>query len=323
MLTHEIEQFRYTLRLYFNALGCIFAFGFSVLQSIRGDHLTGLISFVGGIYFITVVYILTKRHHYLWQGRGFVLFIPITILNILNLHPEYGIYWVYVGIISFFLLLEFKDACISVAFFITVAFYLISLHYPLPVQLRIYATLLLVSLFSFLLSLFVNRLLETLDALVTQDPLTNALNRHTFHSSIEETLYNFLRYETPASLFIFDLDHFKNINDTYGHLAGDRVLKTLSKALLARLRDSDKLFRYGGEEFAVLLIQTNKTDACKLAEELRMLVEQQDYGIDRPVTISGGVSEARNTDDVNSWIERCDKALYEAKSTGRNKVLSR
>lgn len=322
MLTNEIEQYRYKLHLYFNALGCLFAFGFSVLQSLRGDHLTGLISFIGGIYFISVVYLLIKRHHYLWQGRGFVLFIPITMLNILNLHPEYGIYWIYVGIISFFLLLEFKDACISVVVFNTAAFYLISLHYPLPVQLRIYATLCLVSLFSFLLTLLINRLLQTLDTLVTQDPLTNALNRHTFHSSIKETLYSFSRNKIPASLFIFDLDHFKNINDSYGHQAGDRVLITLAKTLQNRLRDSDKLFRYGGEEFAVLFIHTTKEDASKLAEELRILIAQQEYNIDCPVTISGGVSEVCNTDNVTTWIERCDKALYEAKSTGRNKVIS-
>ena len=322
MVTNEIEQYRYNLHLYFNVLGCIAAFGFSVLQSLRGDHMTGLISFIGGIYFITVVYILIKRHYYLWKGRGFVLFIPITILNILNLHPEYGIYWIYVGIISFFLLLEFRDACISVVLFNAVAFYLISLHFPLPVQLRIYATLLLVSLFSFLLSLLINRLLETLDKLVTQDPLTSALNRHTFHSSIEETLYTFLRHKTPASLFIFDLDHFKKINDTYGHQTGDRVLITISKILRDRLRDSDKLFRYGGEEFAVLLTHTNQEDAFKLVEELRILVAQQDYNIDRPVTISGGISAVRDSDDVSSWIERCDKALYAAKSGGRNKVLS-
>ena len=108
MVNTEIEQYRYNLHLYFNALGCVAAFGFSVLQLIRGDHLTGLISVIGGVYFVIVIYILIRQHHYLWKGRGFVLFIPITMLNIINLHPEYGIYWAYVGAISFFLLLEFN-----------------------------------------------------------------------------------------------------------------------------------------------------------------------------------------------------------------------
>ncbi len=322
MVNTEIEQFRYNLHLYFNALGCVSAFGFSVLQALRGDQMTGLISFIGGIYFVTVICILIKQHHHLWKGRGFVLFIPITMLNIINLHPEYGIYWAYVGVISFFLLLEFKDACICAAIFNLCIFYLVNLHYPLPVQYRIYASLTLVTLFTLILSFFINRLLITLNVLVTRDSLTNALNRPTFHRAMEKVLYTFLRYKTPATLFIFDLDNFKSINDTYGHLVGDNVLKKVSKTIQDRLRGSDQLFRYGGEEFAVLLTQTTQEDALKLSEELRLLVEQQDYNIDSPVTISGGVSQTRESDHVNSWIERCDKALYKAKSAGRNKVLT-
>jgi diguanylate cyclase (GGDEF)-like protein len=321
MVNSEIEQYRYNIHLYFNALGCIAAFGFSVIQSLRGDHITGLISFVGGIYFVTIVYFLIKKKNYLLQGRGFVLFIPITILNILNIHPEYGIFWVYVGAISFFLLLEFKDACIFSVIFNACVFYLVSIHYPLPVQLRIYASLILVTLFTFILSFFINRLLASLNILVTRDALTNAFNRHTFHVSIEEALYTFLRYKTPTSLFIFDLDNFKAVNDNYGHQAGDSVLVKVSETIQERLRDSDKLFRYGGEEFAVLLTQTSQEDAFALAEELRVLVAQKNYNIDRPVTISGGVSDVRDFDNVSAWIERCDKALYEAKSSGRNKVI--
>lgn len=321
MISNEIEQYKYNLQLYFNAIGGIAAFGFSILQALRGDVITGLISFIGGIYFTTIIYVLIRRKHYLWKGRGFVLFIPVTILNILNIHPEYGIYWAYVGVISFFLLLEFKDACISVTVFTVVTFYLVSQLYAIPVQIRIYASLLLVTLFTVLLSFLINRLLTTLNVLVTRDALTNTLNRHTFHTLTESTLYAFQRYKTPASLFIFDLDNFKNINDTFGHQAGDDVLIKVSKIIQCRLRGSDKLFRYGGEEFAVLLTQTQQDDALKLAEELRALVESQDYEIDRYVTISGGVSEIRDSDQVNTWIERCDKALYQAKSNGRNQII--
>lgn len=321
MVNNEIEQYRHNIHLYFNILGLISAICFSILQTLRGDHITGLISFIGGIYFVIVSYILIKQHHYLWKGRGYVLFIPITILNVLNLHPEYGIFLVYVGAISFFLLLEFKDACICAVIFNAGAFYLINIHYPWPIQLRIYPTLILVTLVTFILSFLINRLLNTLNILVTRDALTNAYNRHTFHTTIEETLYSFLRYKTPASLFIFDLDHFKMVNDNFGHQAGDSVLVKVSETIQNRLRDSDKLFRYGGEEFAVLLTQTSQEDAFKLAEELRILVERQEYNIDHPVTISGGISNARNADNVNTWIERCDKALYQAKSSGRNKVI--
>lgn len=317
----EIEQYKTTIYLYFNALGGLSVVTFAILQLLRGDYATGVISLIGFVYFAIIVYFLLFKRIYLWKGRGFVLFIPVTILNVTNLHPEFGIYWAYVGVLSFFLVLELRDACISASIFTAAIFYVVSMHFPIAVQLRIYSSLLLVGLFSFLLSYFINRLLIQVNILVTRDSLTHAYNRHTFQSSMKRALYSVQRYKTPASLFIYDLDFFKKINDNHGHLAGDQVLKLVTSTIQHRLRDSDRLFRYGGEEFAVLLHQTNEKAAIKLADELRALVEDQDYGLGQAVTISGGVSEAKASDQVSSWIERCDKALYEAKSNGRNKVV--
>lgn len=321
MQLNEIEQYKYKIRIYFNMIGGIAVFIFSILQMVREDYLTGIISLLGVLYFILITCTLKRRRIYLWKGRGFALIVPITIFNTLHLHPEYGIYWTYVGIISFFLLLEFKDACISVVLFDIGVFYLTYLHFDLPVELRIYASLLIVTVFSILISFLINRLLNTLSQLINRDSLTGSLNRHTFHSSINETIYAYERFQTPASLFIFDLDFFKKVNDAYGHLKGDEVLVTVSKTIKARLRDSDKLFRYGGEEFAVLLAHTREADAFNLADELRLLVERQNYNIEQTVTISGGISGVRDEDNAQSWIERCDKALYAAKHSGRNKVI--
>jgi diguanylate cyclase (GGDEF)-like protein len=323
MMISEIEQYKLKLRYYLNALGGAASFGFSILQFLRGDPITGSISAMGGIYFSVVLYFLITKRHYLWKGRGFVLFIPITILNVIHVHPDFGIYWAYVGVLSFFLALELEDACIGVTLFVLITFYLASLHYPGPVFIRICATLLLVSLFSFLLSYFIEQLLTKVNSLVIHDSLTNTLNRHTFHSSMENALKSFTRYKTKVSLFIFDLDFFKRINDKHGHQIGDDVLIKVSQVIQQRLRDSDLLFRYGGEEFAILLIHTNQQEALLLAQEIRALVEAQDYNIGQTVTISGGVSEAQPTDVVSSWIERCDKALYEAKESGRNNIMQK
>ena len=317
----EIEQYRFKLRFYLNSLGFVASLGFSVLQFLRGDSLTALISLIGSLYFSIVVYMLMTKAHYLWKGRGFVLFIPVTIINVINLHPDYGIYWAYVGVLSFFLALELKEACLGVCLFIITTLYLANLHYPSPIYIRIFATLLLVGLFSFLLSFFIEQLLIKVNSLVIHDSLTNALNRHTFHTSIEGSLKAFFRYKTQVSLFIFDIDYFKRINDTYGHQTGDEVLIKISHLMKNRLRDSDLLFRYGGEEFAILLNHTDQQEAFKLAQELRELVEKQDYNIEQTVTISGGVSQAKPLDQVNTWIDRCDKALYKAKESGRNQVF--
>lgn len=322
-MIYEIENFKFRLRLYLNGLGALASIGFSILQLLRGDTGTSIISFMGFVYFSVVIHHLLCRRHYLWRGRAFVLFIPITMLNVLNVHPEFGIYWAYVGVLSFFLVLELRDACISVSLFLAFTFYLVNVLYPLPVQLRIYATLSLVALFSFVLSYLIERLLTEVNSLVIRDPLTKALNRHSFLTSVEQASKAYLRYKTPASMLIFDLDHFKSINDTFGHQAGDRVLKMVSQVVQERLRDSDQLFRYGGEEFAVLLNHTCLPDAEMIANELRLLIERQRYDIDRKVTVSGGVSDVQHSDNSSTWIERCDKALYQAKSNGRNCIIAK
>lgn len=321
-MIHEIEDFKFRLRLYLNGLGALASIGFSILQLLRGDIATSIISLMGFVYFSIVIYLLIIKRRYLWKGRGFVLFIPITMLNVINVHPEFGIYWAYVGVLSFFLALELRDACISVSLFLAFTFYFVNVLYPMPVQLRIYATLSLVAIFSFVLSYLIERLLKEVNSLVIRDPLTNAFNRHSFLTSVEQALSAYQRYKTPSSMLIFDLDYFKSINDSFGHQAGDRVLKMVSQVVQGRLRENDQLFRYGGEEFAVLLNHTCLPDAELIANELRLLIETQSYHIDRTVTVSGGVSDVQNSDNPSAWIERCDKALYQAKSNGRNRIVA-
>ena len=117
---------------------------------------------------------------------------------------------------------------------------------------------------------------------------------------------------------MFDIDFFKKINDKYGHDAGDRVLQEYSLLIQNSLRDSDTLCRIGGEEFIIILPQTEKKDAQKLAEKLRKLVEKTKLTVS--LTISLGVSEYIPGEDIDSLIKRADKALYRAKNGGRNRV---
>lgn len=112
------------------------------------------------------------------------------------------------------------------------------------------------------------------------------------------------------------------MNDSYGHQAGDEVLKEVSNMVKSRLRESDQFFRYGGEEFAVLIPHTNGKDGFSLAQNIRSLLECKHLAcINGPITISGGVSQVVDNDELKSWIERSDKALYEAKAKGRNQVI--
>jgi two-component system, cell cycle response regulator len=157
------------------------------------------------------------------------------------------------------------------------------------------------------------------------DGLTGAHNKRYFLEFLEREIARCARYERPLSLLMFDIDHFKPINDTHGHLTGDYVLKELCRRLLGRIRKEELLARYGGEEFAVVLPETDHEGAMVFAEQIRQIVgaEPFEYEGDRfPVTISVGVSTSiGETIDPETFIKRADENLYKAKHAGRNQVV--
>lgn len=175
--------------------------------------------------------------------------------------------------------------------------------------------------------LITNIFLEMIDKLQKKlteqssiDPLTGALNRREMDNILQDAIERKRRTNTPASVLIFDLDHFKRVNDTYGHAVGDHVLKELVALVQARARHLDELFRLGGEEFMVFLPDTDCAGAYVLAEELRLLVSESEFIEGRAVTISTGLSELGHGETIDEWIKRADDALYLAKENGRNQV---
>jgi len=162
--------------------------------------------------------------------------------------------------------------------------------------------------------------------LAATDPLTGLPNRRFFDEFAKLDMDRFLRFSEPSSVLMVDLDHFKNINDTYGHAAGDEVLRRVASLGKLVFRSSDLFARWGGEEFVCLLPGTDEWGAILAAEKLRSAVEQLSIvsgGRTVPVTASVGVSSVYNTDQVmDSALLRADTALYRAKDEGRNRVRS-
>lgn len=163
-----------------------------------------------------------------------------------------------------------------------------------------------------------------LQELALRDGLTGLLNRRYWESCLEREFARHQRYDNPVSLVIFDIDHFKRVNDTYGHQTGDEVIRSVADITSRLARETDFAGRYGGEEFVVLLPGTHLEGAAQLAERLRQAVEQQvlDYqGSPLHFTISLGVASI--SDDMPNYqvlLERADKALYVSKEQGRNRV---
>jgi diguanylate cyclase len=155
-----------------------------------------------------------------------------------------------------------------------------------------------------------------------RDRLTELPNREAYELRIAEELHRFERYQRPFAFAVADLDHFKAINDTYGHLAGDKVLKVAAKVLRQRLRRSDFIARYGGEEFVIIMPETSAQDAVKTLDGIRLAIEQCPFHFHETrikVTSSFGVTACIDGDSVESLFARADQALYQAKEAGRNR----
>jgi diguanylate cyclase len=171
--------------------------------------------------------------------------------------------------------------------------------------------------------------LEEAQATASLDALTGAYNRLSFDTKIQWCIEKNAVIREPLSLLMCDLDDFKKINDTYGHITGDRVLKGFVLECKGFFRNNDFIARYGGEEFAILLPGMPLKKAVKRARELCTSLASKQYLIDasKPdqklgFTVSIGVSELKKEDTVTSFIDRADKALYQAKRNGKNQAVS-
>jgi diguanylate cyclase (GGDEF)-like protein len=151
---------------------------------------------------------------------------------------------------------------------------------------------------------------------VRTDPLTRVSNRRGLDETLDSMFALMERYEEPFAIAIFDIDHFKQVNDKKGHLHGDRTLQAVARVIDEAVRDTDIVARYGGEEFVVVMSHTGLENACHFAERVRSLIDAN-LGI----TISGGVAMALDGDNAQSLLSRADAALYSGKAAGRNRVF--
>ncbi|MCG8638452.1 MAG: diguanylate cyclase [Desulfobacterales bacterium] len=169
-------------------------------------------------------------------------------------------------------------------------------------------------------------LLKELEELAITDALTGLYNSRHFFSQIKTEIKRYHRYSRSLSLLILDIDFFKDYNDTWGHLEGDKVLHGIGKTIKACMRSMDTAYRYGGEEFAIILPETGIKKACvvgaRIKDNISARVFEPEPGKKRSVTVSIGATELVDGEDFRSFISRTDKALYKSKDSGRNKITS-
>ncbi len=167
-------------------------------------------------------------------------------------------------------------------------------------------------------------LLTKLEILAITDSLTQIYNRRYFESVIEKEFENTLRYKTPASCMMIDIDNFKSVNDEFGHRIGDVVLKGIANIIKNNLRKVDVVARWGGEEFIAILPRTTKEDTFVAAQRILKAISDNEFeGVNRPITISIGIASIpdESIDNAEKLIHKADTAMYEAKKHGRNRVI--
>lgn len=168
------------------------------------------------------------------------------------------------------------------------------------------------------------KMLKTLEKLAITDGLTRLYNLRHFYKQLEIEIDRCNRYGHSLALLLLDIDHFKKCNDTYGHLEGDKVLVRLGQIIKVCLRTMDSAYRYGGEEFTIILPETTGKEANNVAERINASVESERFsteaGEDFSITISIGVTEYFKEEQLSTFIHRADQAMYKSKAKGRNRI---
>ena len=161
-----------------------------------------------------------------------------------------------------------------------------------------------------------------LEKTATIDILTGAYNRRKFEDDLDSIIDKKDKDNIRFSMIFFDIDHFKTVNDLFGHKKGDLVLQRITELVLENIKESDRLYRWGGEEFIIILYEAGLENAIKVAEKIRNIINNEDFGINMEITISLGVSQYMEDENADQIISRLDDILYQAKIQGRNIVVS-
>jgi two-component system cell cycle response regulator len=302
-----------------------------------------VVALVNRLVFLMLVVILYLRLKYIKNYRVLIYWFTlyeivasISFLVIFYMYPSPNFliqsFGVMIIILAIFLIPNRWIYMVFVSVTVSISFFALSAHYLKDVKLSELSAsivyLIIVIILSGISSYRINYFKrmqfiynKKLVEMSIHDPLTGIFNRFKFDEELRDWISYSKRYKTPMSLVIFDFDDFKKINDNYGHLEGDKVLIEAVKLIKSNIRSTDVFARWGGEEFVVLLPNTEKQPALELTERLRTAVAGHTFDNAGNITCSFGVASLKEHDDFSSLLHRADKMLYVAKYAGKNTVV--
>lgn len=255
-----------------------------------------------------------------------IVFCAGALLVCINLGVD-GLFWVYPFLVFIFFLVAPARAFVLLSLMLGSLFIIANLYPQLIFasrfqMLTFFVTTSITSLFAFIFAYRAQQQRRELQRLATTDSLTGAANRRTLNDQLALAITEFEKISRQYGLLLLDLDHFKQVNDNYGHKVGDQILIELVPVLQSMLRQSDQVFRFGGEEFVVLVADIKPVDLERLVEKLRLGVQRKIALPDgSEITTSIGAAMQKADESWEAWLHRADLALYEAKHQGRNRVV--
>lgn len=294
---------------------------FAIMRFLQGNHVAGAID-------TTIMLTILGGMAYAWitgdtRRSGMLLAViacsgAVVVAMVVG---EVGLFWLYPCLVTAFFLVSPRVA----TFLNLSSIGAIVLHgdaFQDDIQKWTFmATALVVSATAFAFAQRTDNQRERLEHLATIDPLTGVKNRRSMDEELDLAAAHAERTGIPYALVMLDIDHFKKVNDEYGHGVGDEVLVDLVMEIQQSTRKSDELFRFGGEEFVLLLPGVDGAGLVAVMNNLQHILRKKMKHPGGPITVSVGVALLRHGESVSSWLERADEALYEAKETGRDRVV--
>jgi len=296
----------------------------AIYRYFNGQQFAATIELFGVVFLCGIAAYVWKTRKTRIMSAVLSVFLLAGLVTVNYLLGTSILFWIYPIIMTVYLINSLKLSVIFISPAIIALLPLLMREKAIIEVCSIFATLIICQIIGYLLTKKIRQQYSIMESLANQDGLTSTFNRRAFDDRIHFIRNFSMRYdnknESTASLIMFDIDNFKQINDTQGHREGDQILINLSKLFQKQIRGIDQLYRFGGEEFMIIVNGADVFKATELAERMRKILEESSVSTFTKVTASFGVAEYNHPESTSSWINRVDKAMYRAKRAGKNRV---
>jgi diguanylate cyclase (GGDEF)-like protein len=314
------EDDQFAMVVLFGLLAALIIAGFVVYRYLHGHYFGGTVNLLIVLAVLLVLGYAIKGGNTARAGRFFVVVVVVGCIASTALFGRTGILWGYVVLWTNFLLTERRFALVANLILITVLIIETSLFESVREGVTYVITALMVTTFAYIFAERLARYRGQLERLALQDPLTYAGNRRMLRRDLAAATSSRRRSGRDFTLVLLDLDHFKRINDRGGHEVGDRVLRDFADLVRSEIRAEDGFYRFGGEEFVLLLPDHGPGDAMDVAASLHQRISGRLVHDDQPVRFSAGVAVLGDEEAWPAWLTRADRAMYRAKHAGRDRI---